>query len=241
MSVTMDVKVGDCLELLREMPDNSVDLVAKLAYCAGVIDSDGCITIKRRRVKSAAHWNCSSSVFVRQVTDEAVVLLQSLFGGRISKSPPSIKGGRDLFHWEANRKRAELVVLAILPYLRIKRRQAELLIDFQKFLRDHKGRSRASYFQWSEDEPCYTIAEACEKKGCGRGTLYQAISQKSIPSKLIRGRGRGARLIPKRFLDEHEFRKGKRPLAREYVEQRDDFRRKMHSLNGPTKGKPSST
>lgn len=27
MSVTMDVKVGDCLELLREMPDNSVDLV----------------------------------------------------------------------------------------------------------------------------------------------------------------------------------------------------------------------
>ena len=27
MSVTMDVKVGDCLELLRKMPDNSVDLV----------------------------------------------------------------------------------------------------------------------------------------------------------------------------------------------------------------------
>ncbi len=206
-----------------------------LAYLAGVIDSDGCITIKRRRVKTAAAWNFQNCIFVRQVTSEAVNLCQETFGGRINLRPSGTPGGRDLYHWEADRKRAVDVAKQLLPYLRIKKRQAQIVIEFDKFLSDPSLRCCITYFKWIDDEPCYTVDEACKAKECSPATVYQAIGNNSVPSKLIPGRGRGTRLIPKRFWDAWPVTQG-RLLPPEYLAARDKFRESIHSLNGPTKG-----
>lgn len=210
-----------------------------LAYLAGVIDSDGCITIKRRRVKTAAEWNMQACIFVRQVTDQAVTLLQQTFGGRINLRP-SGPCGRPLYHWEADRVRAANVAKALLPYLRIKRRQAEIVLEFSKFVSDPTRRKMITYFRWENDEPCYSVAEAAALKGCSPDIIYQAVSNNSIPSRLVRGGpGHGRRLIPKRFWDSYKIAKGKRGLPPEYAIARDEFRRRIHALNGPTKGVPT--
>lgn len=207
-----------------------------LAYLAGVIDSDGCITIKRRRVKTAAQWNMQAVIFVRQVSDEAITLLHSTFGGRVRSHPSSTPGGRPLFHWEVERVKAAAAARKLLPYLRIKSRQARILIAFARFVAEAKNRRAVHRFRWVPGEPCYSISEAATVKGCSAATIYQAISNKTIPSRLIPGRGHGRRQIPKRFWDAYLVRKGCRNLASEYIAERDTFRAAIHSLNGPTKG-----
>lgn len=203
-----------------------------LAYCAGVIDSDGCITIKRRRVKTNSKWSAGAAVFVRQVTDEAVTLLQHLFGGKVRQHAASTPGGRPLFQWYVDRAKAVAVATALLPYLRIKKRQAQILIEFDEFISDHRGRCLVSYFQWKADEPCYSVDEACAVKGVQPATIYQAISNGSIPSRRSKDR---RRWIPKRFWDFYRCRQG-RQLPIEYIERRDEFVSRIRSLNGPTRG-----
>lgn len=66
----------------------------------------------------------SERVCVRQVEPYAVTLLHALFGGRLARSKPSAKKGRALYEWQVTDLNATKCLLAVLPYLRIKREQA---------------------------------------------------------------------------------------------------------------------
>lgn len=102
----------------------------ELAYCAGVIDSDGSIGVKRntyamRRIKDCAQPTFSERVCVKQVERGAVDLLKSLFGGYLGVTKATASQGRPLWTWQVTDKRAAECLRAVLPYLRIKRNQAE--------------------------------------------------------------------------------------------------------------------
>src|SRR5215813_13490022 len=90
-----------------------------LAYAAGVIDSDGYIGVKKNPHTYAAR------VMVKQVTPQAIDLLHELFGGYRSRMAPSAQRGRDLITWEVHSAAAGRACKALMPYLRIKRPQAE--------------------------------------------------------------------------------------------------------------------
>ncbi len=116
---------------------------ATLAYLAGVIDSDGSISVRRstyamRRRGDTGQPVYSERVKVKQVSPEAVDLLGETFGGSRRVDKPSAKRGRPLFAWEATDKRAAEALALLLPYLRIKRRQAENCLS----LRAIKERSK---------------------------------------------------------------------------------------------------
>lgn len=77
--------------------------VTVLAYCAGVIDSDGCIGVKRntysmRKVGDATQPTYSERVSIKQVEPQAVRLLKDTFGGNLhaprSRQQTQRKGGR---------------------------------------------------------------------------------------------------------------------------------------------------
>lgn len=123
-----------------------------LAYCAGVIDSDGTIGIKRqtysmRVVGDSKQPTYAARICVRQVERGAIDLLRATFGGsvRVNRSTT----GRDLFEWSVRDKIAENALRLLLPFLRIKREQAvnclELrdLIAKSKVLRVAVGRGHA--------------------------------------------------------------------------------------------------
>lgn len=120
-----------------------------LAYCAGVIDSDGTIGVKRStysmRVRGDARQPIySERVCVKQVTPEAVDLLHGLFGGRRAIDKPSSKRGRHLHVWQVTDKRAAECLAAILPYLRIKKRQAENCLELRR-LKDESRIARTCF------------------------------------------------------------------------------------------------
>ena len=122
-----------------------------LAYCAGVIDSDGTIGIKcnsyaMRVTGDCAQVSYSARICVRQVTTEAVEKLAAVLGGNVRPAKTYAKRGRLMHQWEIRDRKAEAALRAILPFLRIKKQQAlnclalRTVIARSKKVRVAKGR-----------------------------------------------------------------------------------------------------
>lgn len=117
-----------------------------LAYCAGVIDSDGTIGV-RKSTYAQRRWGWGGLVYgvrisVKQVTPEAVDVLHATFGGCRCVCKPSTPRGRPLFNWSVTHRKAHAFMVAVLPYLRIKRAQAENAIALRELV-EQSGRERA--------------------------------------------------------------------------------------------------
>ena len=107
-----------------------------LAYCAGIVDADGTIGIKRntyamRVVGDCAQATYSERVCVKQVEPHAVDLLLATFGGYRFTAKPTAAKGKTLQGWQVTDLKAAAFLRAVLPYLRIKRRQAENCLDLR--------------------------------------------------------------------------------------------------------------
>lgn len=122
-----------------------MDIPSELAaYLAGAIDSDGSIGIRRStyavRVSGDSRQpTYSERVCLKQVTPEIPQLLKATFGGSLMVQRPSTTKGRPLHYWEATNAVAADALDALLPYLRIKRAQAENCLA----LRASKSRPRS--------------------------------------------------------------------------------------------------
>lgn len=114
-----------------------------LAYCAGVVDSDGTIGIKRltyamRVVGDAKQPTYAARICVRQVTRDAVDVLAATFGGTVRTCKPSSPNGRPLFEWCVMDRIAGAALEQLLPYLRIKRAQAENCLALRRLIEESK-------------------------------------------------------------------------------------------------------
>lgn len=105
-----------------------------LAYIAGVLDADGYFSIKRstynlRVIGDAQNPVFSERIGIKQVKPEAVDLIYGLFGGYRSIEKPSAKNGQPLHSLQVTNAKAAALARAVLPHLRIKREQCEILLE----------------------------------------------------------------------------------------------------------------
>lgn len=114
-----------------------------LAYIAGLFDGEGCIGIylnqSKRTVggRKLSHYRLACVV---ALTDEFLIhLLQMHFGGEFYTCKKRKDTYRIAYRWSVYSKRALAFLEAVLPYLRIKKPQAEIAIEFQKTMR-HRGK-----------------------------------------------------------------------------------------------------
>ncbi len=108
------------------------------AYAAGLIDGEGCISISRVNYKRTSRKTGGSSIAGTlhiAMTDRAAVdYVRQAFGnvGREATTDKSERyarlGWKPTYHWVLSTQQAAAVLKEVLPYLRVKRRQAELLI-----------------------------------------------------------------------------------------------------------------
>lgn len=106
----------------------------ELAYIAGVIDSDGCIGIRKSTYgirRGEGHINTSywGRISIGQMKPEAVNLCSTIFGGNVRLEK---RKGSDLFKWDIQHARAIRVIDAVLPFLRIKKDQALTVLELMK-------------------------------------------------------------------------------------------------------------
>jgi len=111
-------------------PKNS-DLV--LAYFAGIVDGEGSITISDCRAsQKKMHF---TTQFDLSSTD--MVLIEwtiKHFGGKYRKYTPaqySSKSRKTVYKYSATGKRLEYILRAVMPFLVIKKREAEIMLEMR--------------------------------------------------------------------------------------------------------------
>jgi hypothetical protein len=134
---------GDCLSKLKTELPASYDRREVLAYRAGVIDSDGTIGVRRSSYSMRVIGDCGQATYsericVKQVEPQAIDLLHSLFGGYRRIEKPSAKYGRSLHSWQVTNLKAAACLRALLPFLRIKRAQAENCLKLREIKEESK-------------------------------------------------------------------------------------------------------
>jgi hypothetical protein len=100
-----------------------------IAYLAGTIDSDGCISIQK-------YNNCNSYRSYLTVIQRDLPLIEylySTFGGSVNVVSTKRGLGRDFyFRWLVADSRAIKIFKMCLPYLKLKKQQAFLAIELTK-------------------------------------------------------------------------------------------------------------
>lgn len=94
------------------------------AYCAGIVDADGCISITRSKSAPNRNYNYYENVTVTQVQPQACKLFHKLFGGMLVRSKVSNQNANPIYTWRVSAKNSIACITAITPYLKIKRSSA---------------------------------------------------------------------------------------------------------------------
>lgn len=103
-----------------------------LAYLAGVIDSDGYITITRAVRKGLAYH--AAQVGIAGTRRQPHDLAASIWGGNVGCFKPKNPEHRPQFQWVRHGANAVEVISAIRPYLRVKEEQADLTLELHEHL-----------------------------------------------------------------------------------------------------------
>ncbi len=114
------------------------------AYLAGVIDGEGCIGINKTTNKSVRHKHPYYQVRLRiaMTTEEPIKSIESWCGGIVSLTKR--KGNsKPIFEWLLLNDKAVAMLQLIKPYLRVKRKQTEIAINFRDYYHTHSGYGRA--------------------------------------------------------------------------------------------------
>lgn len=106
--------------------------IEKVAYAAGLIDGEGCFTFSRSPKRKDGTTYPQPLLIVQMTDPETVYWLQELFSGAAYKTAARPRA-EIVFAWKlVNREQLGVVTLTLLPYLRIKRLPAMIILDFLK-------------------------------------------------------------------------------------------------------------
>lgn len=102
-----------------------------LAYAAGLIDGEGTISVSEYAVRADRRspqfrWHVS----VMLTDARPLVWLARTFGGTVHSYPPRKPGHQGVSYWRLSNRRAAVFCELLLPYLQIKREQADLALAF---------------------------------------------------------------------------------------------------------------
>jgi hypothetical protein len=129
-----------------------------LAYLAGAMDSDGYFTIKRstygvRYLKDSKSPTYSEKCGIKQVTPDIIDLIHYYFGGSRRIDKPNCKAGKLLYVSELTHSGAVRFIEAILPYLRIKKRQALIVLKLTESKKQGKLATTVTVHncRWNKD------------------------------------------------------------------------------------------
>ena len=104
-----------------------------LAYFAGIFDGEGCIIIRKVKgyhnvmvaVANTNEWLCRQFYFS--------------FGGGVRLRSKQIQNRQPIWAWQAYSSDAKNTLVLLLPYLKLKKPQAEIAIRFANRMQKKKG------------------------------------------------------------------------------------------------------
>lgn len=106
-------------------------------YLAGIIDGEGCIGMEHLapRGKSRKKDYYLTRLTVINTSKMLMDLLVGTFKGQYD-TRKKIEGRKICYRWHVFGKDQENALIALMPYLRIKKQQAELVMEYRKTVND---------------------------------------------------------------------------------------------------------
>lgn len=130
-----------------------------LAYVAGIIDGEGCIRIGQRKKNSNY-----VGVGVGHTNEWLIRWLHFSFGGSVCSKKAWLPNQKPQWSWELRTRQACEFLKLILPYLKIKRPQAELALKFQS-RRKYRGHQPMPQSDIIQDEADKILMHSYNKRG----------------------------------------------------------------------------
>ena len=116
----------------------------KLSYFAGIIDGEGTITIYRQIYKSGYEPTYGMRLLVSSTDMILLEWCKENFEGTIQTIRCGEANHRDTYQWVLGMKKTRRVLLKVMPYLLIKQKQAELVLEFYEKCK--RGQSRVGSY-----------------------------------------------------------------------------------------------
>lgn len=108
-------------------------LQTDLAYIAGLIDGEGTVGIYRKNPKKPTHsWAFRERVAISNSNLKALEYVNQFFPGTMAKNTRYSEKHSPMWRLEYHVLRAVPILEAVLPYMIIKREQAELVLQYRK-------------------------------------------------------------------------------------------------------------
>ena len=140
-----------------------------IIWCAGFLDGEGTITIKRARRKDTKGINYQPYVSCGQTVKGEIAMkrLQEIFGGSLYYYRQ--KGQReDTVQWAVASQKAKKCVEQIIPYLILKKKQAELLLEYTNT-------------EWTREKNTFNLTDESREK---RELFFQKIREFNVKGKI---------------------------------------------------------
>lgn len=102
-----------------------------LAYTAGLLDGEACITLEPPGIAANGRRKAGRvRIIVYMITPDVLRWLRDSYGGYFRERGSRQPGQRPIYHWGLDGKSAGLLLTHLLPYMRVKDKQAEVAIAF---------------------------------------------------------------------------------------------------------------
>ena len=105
----------------------------ELAYAAGLFDGEGCIGIyKRKMADCKVGYHYALQVRINMADNIILAWLHLHFGGSLIHDKPRKSNWKSMTSWALWANGAVKFLKLILPYLKLKKEQAKIAIEFQE-------------------------------------------------------------------------------------------------------------
>ena len=118
----------------------------ELAYFAGLFDGEGCVLIYKRKtlIENGVTVPYQMRVVVTNTHQGVIEDLKRTFRGSIYAYKPT--GGRPAWKWTAQCKAGSEFLKLVYPYLRIKKEQADVALEFQGLISKSRHRKHPGFY-----------------------------------------------------------------------------------------------
>ncbi len=210
---------------------------------AGVLDSDGHIGVhvnwyRVKTVGDARQPTFQPRVSVKQIDEGATSLFADVFGGHLYVDESACRrgSGRAMNVWQVHSRTAVVIVEQLRPFLRIKTRQADLIIEL--------GRINASPRRRRWDVPTIVpgesmvpLAEAAERARRSYATAIQSVRLENIPFERRKvGSGKPRIFVPESFIPTWRDRGQAPQRSKTLTDRMEQIAVEVKSLNSGARG-----
>jgi len=140
--------------------------IKDIIYLAGLFDGEGCIHINRWRNKYKNGHRYSLLVQIKMCDGRLLPSLHEKFGGNIRTDQRSLRNPNhsDIAIWRVETNAAMKLLKMILPYLRLKHKQAKLGINFQLKINSNSGSHPVPIREMRRRDRCYQKMKDLKKE-----------------------------------------------------------------------------